>query len=494
MRPALAATAAAALFGCAARADDPPASAPAADLVVLVSLDTTRADSLGGPYGNSRGTTPNLDSFARDSVVFTDAWTVGNLTSLAHAGLFTSRYPSEIGLVGPEFHLDGRVTTLADLFGLYGWQTAAFTSGGHLSPDFGLDRGFSTFAYTPFQGSMWHTVPASLAWLDTEKKAGPTLLFVHGYDAHTPYLAPAPFGAAWMDTTRVAPVGDRVLGTRLGTELVFDDLYFGVEHMLRFLLLRNQPRLWDADARAAVRAEGERMRALDPTQVAAFTADDAARVREGYEGAIAYQDAMFGELVAGLKARGLYERAWIVVVADHGENLGEEGRFGHGELLTPAELHVPLYIRGPGFTPRVINAPVSILDVLPTFCDAFGFTAPAQGHGQSLLPWLNGAEGPSHPVRFAEGSLKQVAAKRGEIDLVFEGVRTNSPYFNDALASAALAGPAFHDEERASTPEERAELRAALTAWRGSLEPLQYVEPASKEAVDAMKANGYFTP
>lgn len=472
-----------------------PAPTRAVDpLVILVSLDTTRADRMGGPYGNPRGLTPNLDEFAKDSVVFTDAWSVSNLTSMAHAGIFTSRYPSEVGVVGGDFHLDGRVPTLADLFHLYTWQTAAFTSGGHLTRGFGLDRGFDTFAHTPFQGSMWHTVPAGLDWLDHDRKPGPAMLFVHGYDAHAPYLAPAPFGRAWMNPEVPAPTGDKALGTRLGSELIFGDLYFSTEHLLGFLVRRNQPRVWDAEARAAVAEEARRLRALDASQVSAFTEADAQRVRDGYDGAMAYQDAMFGELVNGLRRRGLYDGAWIVVFADHGEALGEEGRFGHGEALSPAELHVPLYVHAPGVAARVVAAPVSLLDVLPTLCEAFGFTTPALAHGQSLMPWLAGGEGPVHEVRFAEGNLEQVMAEEAGAELVFEGVRPESPWFGATLRSAALDGPAFREEERVLSVEERAGLRAAMERWRTTLTPLEFAEPASPEAVDSMKANGYFTP
>lgn len=487
--------------GAAVPADAPVASpgAPAggpgpSDTVILVSLDTTRADAFGGAYGNPLGLTPNLDAFAKDAVVFADAWSVSNLTSMAHAGVFTSRYPSEVGIVGGEFHLDGRVTTLADLFHLYGWQTAAFTSGGHLTRSFGLDRGFDSFAYTPFQGSLWHTVPAGLDWLDHTRKPGPAMLFMHGYDGHCPYLAPAPFGRAWMDLSVAAPAADQALATPLGSESIFGDLFFSAERMIGFLARRDAPRLWDAEARAAVRAEAAQLRAKDGLQVVDVGPADVARVRAAYDGAMAYQDAIFGELIAGLKRRGLYDNAWIVVFADHGEALGEEGRFGHGESLSPAELHVPLFVHAPGVAARVVNAPVSLLDVLPTLADAFAFTPPAQAQGVSLLPWLRGEEGPRHVVRFAEGSVDEAMVEETGAELVFEGMRPGSAWFSPALHAASVTGPAFREEGRPLSAEEREHLREAMETWRTTLTPLEFAEPASKEAVEAMKARGYFTP
>lgn len=486
-----------AVLGCGApppaAAGDPAGSGPRT--VVLVSLDTTRADALGGPFGSTSGATPNLDAFAAEAVVFTDALAAGNLTSMSHAALFTSRYPSEVGRVSGDFHLDGRVTTLPELFALYGWQTAAFTSGGHLTRQFGLDRGFDWYEYTSFQGSFWHTVPAAAHWLDERRTSEPALLFVHGYDAHTPYMAPAPFGRTWADPGYAAGLpGDHAVSQRLGTELIYGPHLFRAESMLGFLVVRDQPRHWDAAARAATAEEARRVAASSPGQVEDFGEADHAYVRGIYAGAVAYEDAMFGELVRILKARGLYESATIVVFGDHGEQLGEDGRYGHGEDLVATELHVPLMIRHPGSAPRVVDAPVSLVDVLPTLCELQSLTPPADARGASLAPWLRGESGPVRPWRFADGNLAQAAVFGPEGSLVFEGVDAQSPYHQAVLATAALDGPAFRGTGAAADPAGRAPYRDALAAWRSGITTLLDAAPASPEAVEEMKKNGYFTP
>lgn len=478
------------LGACAPAADPDPTRI---DTILLVSLDTTRADRLGGPFGNTAGLTPNLDAFAADAVSFSNAWTVANLTSMAHGAVFTSRYPSEVGRPGGDLHLDGRVPTLAGILSLYGWQTAAVTAGGHLSRQFGLDRGFAWFQHTAVQGSLWHTVPAALAWLDTTRAPGPAFVFVHGYDAHTPYMAPAPFGRAYADRGYRGTAGPDALATRLGTELIFDTHLFRVEGMLGFLVKRNRPRIWDDSAREALEHEAGAAAARRKGEVVAFSEADEAYVRDVYDGAIAYQDAMFGELMEGLERRGARLHTAVVVFADHGESLGENGRFGHGESLAAEELHVPLLVRVPGGTARTVAAPVSLLDVLPTVLELANTTPPAEARGQSLVPWLWGETGPEHPMRFAEGNLGQQTALNAAGQLFVEGMRPESPWYSEIIASADLAGPAFRGEGAPADVAEREPYRAALLAWHGELNRPNFAEPASRAAVEEMKQNGYFT-
>jgi len=101
--------------------------------ILVVSIDTLRADRVGA-LGNDRGLTPTLDALARESVVFEQAWSQANITSMSHASLFTSRYPSELGEAGPFFRLPQGVPTLAEILGLYGYATAAFTGSPRTTP------------------------------------------------------------------------------------------------------------------------------------------------------------------------------------------------------------------------------------------------------------------------------------------------------------------------------------------------------------------------
>ena len=385
---------AAMLGGCAG---DPAPVGPAP--IVLVSLDTFRADRLG-VLGNPRGLTPNLDAFAAESVVFSHAWSQADSTSMSHASLFTSHYPSELGDIGPAFRQDPDHPTLAEVLRGQAYATAAFTGGGQLIPGSGLERGFTLFEAAHGLGSFWHSVPPALTWLDTLGR-GPFFLFVHSSDTHAPYRAPPPYGLAWTDPERV-----------------------GTAH--------------EADL---------------------------------YDGAAAYADAGFGGLIAGLQEQGIYDRAVIVAFADHGESLGEDGRFGHGDALSDAVLHVPLIVHAPGAPPGTIRSPVGLLDVMPTVLELAGVPVPAGLAGHSLAPWLRGKTGPTAAAAFAESASRAISVRTNAGRVTFAGISADTPPLADLLQNAAIDGPAFARDTTVDDLATRRALRTRLLAWRKELHP-----------------------
>ncbi|MGE0812808.1 MAG: sulfatase-like hydrolase/transferase [Vicinamibacterales bacterium] len=111
-----------------------------------------------------------------------------------------------------------------------------------------------------------------------------------------------------------------------------------------------------------------------------------------YDGEIAYADELVGRLVADLRARGLYDRATIVLLADHGEGLGDHGELEHGVFLYNETTHVPLIVKRPGQrgAGRRVAAPVQHIDVVPTILDGLGVPVPADLQGRSLVPLMDG--------------------------------------------------------------------------------------------------------
>jgi hypothetical protein len=256
--------------------------------------------------------------------------------------------------------------------------------------------------------------------------------------------------------------------------------------MIGVLESRSRPRTWDAAARAAIVKDAE-----DPgLKSEPFLEADAEEVRGAYDGAAAYADAWFGYLIAGLKERGLYNNLTVVVFSDHGEAMGEEGRFGHGEALDDSILHVPLMIHLPGAAPRNVSAQVALLDVLPTVLELAGAKPPSGMMGHSLLPWIQGAEGPTREVVFAEGTTRMMSARTAEGRLTFSGVSADSSYLPDLLKTSAIHGPAF---ERATTvpDSEREKLRTEMLQWRTTLQPSAHQEMDPKQ-VEQMRSHGYW--
>jgi len=112
----------------------------------------------------------------------------------------------------------------------------------------------------------------------------------------------------------------------------------------------------------------------------------------GYLAEVEHVDAHLGELRAAIDAAGLAERTFLIVTSDHGEGFGERGRTEHAYGLYEELVHVPLLIAGPGIEPATEERLVSLVDLGPTILDLFGRPTPGHVVGQSLLPWLHGAD------------------------------------------------------------------------------------------------------
>ena len=353
------------------------ASDPGTAPVILVSFDTTRADHLS-VYGYSRKTTPYLEEFARGATLYTNNVAASDMTLSSHGSIFTGLYPSWHGahiysanpvIIHP---LDPSVPTLAGVLAGRGVFTAAVAANNaFLTREWGLARGFQSFdVQTPVEvisvqrthylrhgirrvlSCCVNTLPFDALYRpagevnndvigimeDRAVRRRSFFLFVNYMDAHTPYVAPLAEGSTLPDG-RGAP-----------------DLAKYRELTLH-LLRDGQP----------------------------FPADARDRMIARYDAGIGAEDAAFHELTAWLKRRDLYDRAIIIVTADHGEAFGEHGLSGHGVGTYHHQAHVPLLIKYPHqTTAAVVATPVSHVDVLPTIFDTLGIPFPTQVQGRSL--------------------------------------------------------------------------------------------------------------
>jgi arylsulfatase A-like enzyme/Flp pilus assembly protein TadD len=193
--------------GCRARpaggsGEDPRPSSSRPD-VLLVTIDTLRADSLGFA-GNRRVETPALDRLAAHGVVFTNAHAHNVVTLPSHANILTGLLPYQHGIRdNTGFRLDPSIPTLATLLNEKGYATAAFVGAFPLDSRFGLARGFDVYddryprGKTPLDFEMperpaTEVVAAAISWWN-EKRSSPRFLWIHLYDPHAPYRPPAPF-------------------------------------------------------------------------------------------------------------------------------------------------------------------------------------------------------------------------------------------------------------------------------------------------------------
>lgn len=362
-----AAVAVGALSGCGA-----PAGVRADADVILVVVDTLRADALSC-YGNPRETSPHLDALFADGVRFEDCLAQAPNTATSHATLFTGLAPwthRVANLTVGESRTAGlpdAFTTLAERFRDAGYRTAAITDGGPVGSSWNLAQGFDTLE-ARYEG-VERKVDRALRLLDEREDDAPLFLFLHTYQVHLPYLAPD----AWADR--------------------FDPDYAGP---------------LDA-AVAEVRAQRD---AGDETQPdgkillrgrESFTPRDVEHLEALYHGELAWTDHQLERLWARLRETGALERTLICVTSDHGEEFGEHGHYGHNQLFRET-LRVPVLVRFPGggfAAGRVVHEPVSLVDVHDTLLEAADLPAPPVGLGRSLLPLLRGEASLDLP-RFAE--------------------------------------------------------------------------------------------
>lgn len=175
--------------------------------VLLVSIDTCRADRLGC-YGYARPTTPHVDALAREGVRFRSAFATVPLTTASHGSMLTGTYPPTHGVrLNNGDRLVASNVTLAETLRAAGFQTAAFVGAFPLDPRFGLDQGFDAYD-CPFThsslGSNGSVRTAeqvnrpALLWLDKHAEQ-PFFLFLHYFDAHEPYAPPPSFATRWSD-------------------------------------------------------------------------------------------------------------------------------------------------------------------------------------------------------------------------------------------------------------------------------------------------------
>jgi len=363
-----------------------PEPIPPPPSILLITLDTTRADAIGAA-------TPAFNALAARGMRFTQAYSTTPQTLPSHGSMLTGLYPGGHGVHENGRRLQEGRAVLAEKLRAAGYRTAAFVSAFALDHRFGLARGFDVYEDRMPDGAAERTARQTtdgvLAFLAKETRQ-PLFLWIHYYDPHYPYTPPEPFHGRYAQ----------------------------------------QP----------------------------------------YLGEVAAMDEQLGRLVRDFERR-TNGRGAIVVVADHGEGLGEHGEAQHGNLLYQATMHVPLLLVGPGVTPGTSATPVSTRRVFHTIADWAGLGAEHSlraAHetvvaGEAMKPFLDYGWQPQ--VMAVEGTRKAIFAGRLEVyDVVADPGETHDlassaelsrdvratlrEYPIPSLESAASATPTSEEERR----------------------------------------------
>lgn len=351
---------------------------------LIFLIDTQRADSMG-LYGSEADTTPNIDAFAQQSLVFDRAYAPASSTSPSHASLFTSTYPRVHGVWNrvprgdeePIFPaLSPLATTLAEVLGEIGYDTAAICDGGNLQSNRGFDQGFRTWD-SKYLG-VDNRVDRALQWLDNERKQDqPFFLFLHTYQVHTPYLPQPEHVALFADPEYQGPVRQAWQNA-----LAFYNANPGIKGAIR-------------------KIQGDFYRPTLPEDEFSRPApDDLAFMLALYHANTHQVDAAFARLMSELETRGITtENTLFLITSDHGEEFWEHGQYGHHQIYEPTA-HIPFIFDGPGVKSARRSDPVDLLDVMPTLLHWSGLevdSLPPAMMGR-VLDLSSTAAAPPHPI------------------------------------------------------------------------------------------------
>ncbi len=414
------------LIGCGS---EPPFN------VLVVTLDTTRADRLGC-YGRENAGTPNLDQLAAEGFLFEHAYTTVPITLPSHSTLFTGRYPLAHGVRDNGlFRLPESETTLAERLQDLGYETAAGVGSFPLTRQFGIDQGFDFFddhitvnvedfrgrRVEPKRGVYFDERTSAqvndvvLPWL-RQRIDRPFFAWLHYWDPHQPLVPPAPF-----------------------SQLYLHDLY---------------------------------------------------------QGEIAFADQSLGAVLRTLREAGVYDRTLIVIVGDHGEGLGEHKEETHSMLTYNSTLRVPLILKVPGLEGgERISRRVGTVDILPTLLEILELPADPDVQGRSLLPWMQNPDAAAvadvREPHYAETLSPRLSHGWGELRTLFDGplkyVHGPRPELYDLSEDP--------DELRdlgPERPDEMARMRRTLEAFLDSRasssagDAAQEVDPETRQRLAAL--------
>ena len=366
--------------GCA------PGPVPEKPNVVLIVIDTTRADHLSA-YGYHRPTSPSIDALAARGTLFLAAHSTASYTRASTASILTGVYPSVHGAITHADSISSEVPTLAERLHEAGYATAGIHRNQNAGAPFGFGRGFETYVFPDDALSVRREdagrplrfasekddslLTAEAVTLLERQQTSPFFLYLHFQGAHDPYT-PSPETPSFLDGPPTALV-----------EKYYEQAINPKSENSIAVLSQIQRGMIPMDER-----EREQMVAL-------------------YDSEIAFADKQVGTVLAVLEKVGHADDTVVIVTADHGEEFWDHGKVSHGHTLFEELIHVPLVIVGPGVHSRRIEEPVSLIDLTPTILSLAGLKGPGELPGRSLVPivWSSRRRPALRPI-YAEGLLR----------------------------------------------------------------------------------------
>jgi arylsulfatase A-like enzyme len=453
-----------ACLACERRAPEPaptrsPASAGTRLNVLLITIDTLRADHLG-LYGYSRATSPRLDAFGKRAVVFDQAYTYWPKTRGSFVAMMSGRRDSQTGYGKTHPVLLDFNPSLAQVLKDAGYRTAAVVDNANVAAQHGFGRGFERYRETwqesdlPTEMDRTRAITGEgIAFVENASPGQPFFLWLHYVNPHAPYTPPAPYDTAFLDPA-----------SRTGARLRTVDGFVG-------------------GIRKAWAVAGQ-------DRLGYYVAQ--------YDGEIAAVDQEVGRVLDALEGSPAAGRTVVVITSDHGESLGEHDYFfDHGQDVFDPSLRIPLLVAVPGIAGGTrTSALASTLDLVPTVLDAVKVSYPPDLAGTSLLPALRGQPLPGRERLFARNDRSLSASFDARHKVVATPTDTDLRYalFDRAADPGESKGTTGGDALRVWRRELELFLERAEREWthtRGLLGDKRGESPITPEACAQMKALGY---
>jgi arylsulfatase A-like enzyme len=450
--------------------------------ILYIDLDCLRPDHIGA-YGYERETTPNIDSVARNGVIFTHAYCSNSPCVPSRASLFSGRFGINNGIVthhgsGSQFRPTSR-PTLAEHLWHNGFKTISFSSF--------LDRHSAWWYACGWQELHTHTQKrgqetadevneAFLPWLRRYAAEDNWFIHLHYWDCHSHYRLseqwanhewsqPAP---SWPDEEAIAK-------------------------NLEFYGPRTALDLW---TRYGAWPGGEDKSSFPYMPDAVRTRADFEKLINGYDNAIRYADYHVGQVLDLLADEKLLDDTAIIISGDHGDSFGEHGQYMDHGIANEAVHRIPMIVRWPGMAKGAqCDAMIYGLDLGPTLCELLGLQTPERWDGRSFAPALRGEDFVGWPYQvWDHGIYTLTRAVRTRDWLLIHILHPGCyPYDEPVLLHNMMRDPHQTVNLAHERPDIVAELNNHLTEWRHS----QIAKGCASDPLEQMVREGvflYYTP
>jgi arylsulfatase A-like enzyme len=353
--------------------------------VVVLTIDTLRADKLRPFNPSSRVHTPILDRIAAQGSVFLNAQSAENWTKPSVASILTGLYPASHGAKTSEARLPRQALLLSEHLQSQGFATGGFIANGYVSDKFGFDQGWDR--YTNYIREQKSTEAENVFkeagdWIE-ENRGKRFFAYIQTIEPHVPYDPPDQFLRMYDPNTYSGQISPRQT----------PDLLVKAKH--------NPPRV-------------------------TFTQRDQQRLEALHDGEITYHDSEMGKFIERLRNLGVWGDTLFVVTSDHGEEFNDHGSYGHGHSTYQELLHVPLLFHMPGLVPaNKIAETVGTLDIPTTVLAGLGLPDMPASEGIDLFGHMRGAPPAGPTVGFSDFLDDRRVITAGRWKLVLRGINAS---------------------------------------------------------------------